>query len=485
MDFRVNYGPWETIFSGVFYSHEVEVVMNPEKYFLTIVYEKKDGEKTGALVDGHKALVARGQIDSFIQTLPKKCFGVSKTNGTRNSKMLFISTEAIFVDFKQDDFVRDIDNLIKKSFDTIGTIIELAKSSSLELRETSMSPEAEYAPILGDPFMARSLLSGLKKTAMELIDLGDTKIGKRYYNKIQIGLGKNREIIKEDLENLERTQIIGNKNETNYATYILTENFLLENTQAIIFDSEEYFSGLGIASKNEKELSDDLVDYEPAGFPIKKFVAKENVKIPFSNIDLKLFFDKMKVADKKLEKIFDKKVDAGTPEEFLEEIKGFEELNEFEKLKLERIIKIISSNLKGLFGKESNIEEILKKWPGSLGRATIIDTSKLNDKEKMYFVIGLMREIEKQKKEKEVVIVLPSAGELARESQGKIEEEILSLENKGYGFILASNKSLKKTEGTNSATINIVSGKDVAISIKNKKNYRAKLRASLSGEAKI
>jgi hypothetical protein len=485
MDFRVDFGPWETIFSGVFYTHEVEVIMNPEKYFLTIVYEKKDGEKKGALVDGHKALVARGAIDSFIQTLPKKCLGISKTNGTRNSKMLFISTEAIYVDFKQEDFVREIDNMIKKSFDNINTIMELAKSSSLQLKETSMAPEAEYAPILGDPFMARSLLSGLKKTAMEMIDVGEAQIGKKYSNQIQLGLGKNRGIIKEELENLERTIIIGNKNETNYALYILTENFLLENTQAIIFDSTNYFSGLGTASKNEKELREDLVDFEPAGFPTKKIIAKETIKIPFSNINIKLFFDKMKVADKKLEAIFEKKIDAGTPEEFLEKIKELDDFNEFEKLKLERILKIISNNFKGLFGKESNIEEIIKKWPGSLGRATIIDTSKLSEKERMYFSLALMKEIEKQKKEKEIIIVLPEAGELSKESHGEIEEEILSLENKGFGFLLASNKNILKTEGTNSAKINIVNGKDIAVSIKNKKNYRVKLRASLSGEPKI
>jgi len=31
--FKINYGPWETIFLGKFYTHDVEVLMNPEKFF--------------------------------------------------------------------------------------------------------------------------------------------------------------------------------------------------------------------------------------------------------------------------------------------------------------------------------------------------------------------------------------------------------------------------------------------------------------------
>jgi len=45
MDFRINAGPWQTIFNGKFLGHTVEIVSNPEKYFLTLVYDEKDGEK--------------------------------------------------------------------------------------------------------------------------------------------------------------------------------------------------------------------------------------------------------------------------------------------------------------------------------------------------------------------------------------------------------------------------------------------------------
>ena len=170
MDFKINFGPWETIFKGKMYDHEVEIVMNPEKYLLTLIYDIKDGKKVGVLVEGQKALVAKGEMGSFIQTLPKRCVGIIKTNGEKTNKMLFISFNPIYVDFKQEDFERKIDNAIKKSLDNIETIIELGKTSSLILTETSMAPETDYSPILGDPFMARSLLSGLKKTEQAIIE---------------------------------------------------------------------------------------------------------------------------------------------------------------------------------------------------------------------------------------------------------------------------------------------------------------------------
>ncbi len=487
MNFKVDFGPWETIFQGTFYGHEVEVVMNPEKYILTIIYEKRDNQKIGALVDGHKALVARGNIDAFIQTLPKKCIGITKTNGDRTSKMIFISFNPIYLDFKQEDYVRKLDNEIKKSFENIDTIIELAKSSSLQLKETNLAPETEYTQILGDPFMARSLLSGLKKTAMELMDFSESAYKPKSSLKIQLGLTKNREIVKEENENLYRTIIIGNKNSTNYTSYILTENFLLESESAIIFDSENYFEGLGSASNNAKELKEEMIDYEPAGFPIKKFKAKETIKIPLKYVELNLLFDMIKLADKEINTTI-KNTETYTIEEYLKRIPELKELNDFKKLKLERVMKIIQKEYAGLFGMNNDSEEIIKKWPGSLGRATIINTSNLSENEKTIFTIGLMKNIEEEvrkKNEKGIIIVLPNSNQILQKGGKIIIEQIINLQNLGIGFIISTEKELKEIQETNTAKINIVNGKDIAVSIKNKRNYRLNLRPSLSGEVKI
>ncbi|MDD4251330.1 MAG: hypothetical protein PHX27_04030, partial [Candidatus ainarchaeum sp.] len=410
MDLKISYGPWETIFSGKLYTHEVEVLMNPEKYFITIIYDIKDGRKTGALIEGHKALVAKGHMGSFIQTLPKRSMGITKTNGDKTTKMFFISFNPIYVDFKQEDFVRKIDNEIKKSFSNIETIIDLAKTSSLILNETSMSPETEYAPILGDPFMARSLLSGLKKTAMELIDFSSAgQITND--NIIQLGLNKKREIIKEEIKNLYRTIIIGNTNiEINYANYILAENFLLEKQSTIIFDSTNYFEGLEKSSKNDRILKEELVAYEPAGFPVKKFKAKDNIKLSFDSINFEIIFDLLKIKDNDLKKIISNYNGLySTPQELIDQISTIQELSEYKKLKLERIIRIIDKTYENFFGTNTQISELTKKWAGNLGKATILNIKELTKEEKIIFINTILKELLveiKNTNEKNIIIII-------------------------------------------------------------------------------
>lgn len=488
MDFKIDFGPWETIFQGKLFNHEVEVIMNPEKYFITIIYDIKEGKKIGALIDGHQALVAKGHMSSFIQTIPKKSIGIIKNTGEKTTKMLFISFNPIYIDFKQEDFVRKIDNEIKKSRDNIETMIELGRTSSLILKETNMVPETDYSPIIGDPFMARTLLSGLKKTLDENDNFTEVNIKKEGI-KIPLGLSKNREIIKEEIENLFRTTIIGNnKKEINYTMYILAENFLLENKTLIIFDTNNYFEGLGQSSKNENELKENLIEYEPSGFPIKKYKSKENLKISFDDINFSILFEMMKIKDEKIKKtIIEQKTEYSKPIELIEKIKEMKELNEFEKLKTERILKIIELNYKNFFEKNEEIKEIIKKGQGNLGRATIIDINEMNNEEKIIFINAMLKKISKEiktKNETNIIIFLPELENFKTGKQNLINS-IISLENIGIGFVFGTSKEINELKENNTAKINIVNGKDIALSIKNKRNYRIILRPSLSGEPKI
>ena len=110
MDFKLDYGPWEPIFVGTTYGHEVEIVSNPENFYIVIVYDVEEGRKKGAVIEGYKAFYAKGQLESFIQTLPKQCLGIGKNIGERTSKIFFLSFEPFYVDFKQEDYSRRIDN---------------------------------------------------------------------------------------------------------------------------------------------------------------------------------------------------------------------------------------------------------------------------------------------------------------------------------------------------------------------------------------
>ncbi len=474
---------------GTFRGHSVEILENGEHFFITIIYDEREGKKVGALVEGHKALIARGSAEAFIQTTPKPAIIIEKTLGDDTFKLFFISTDSTYIDLKQEDYLRKVDRLIKKGQEDVGTVTSLAKASSLELIEVDMTPESEYSPVLGDPFTARTLLSGLKKSALELIDLGDG-IAPMSKTMIQLGINKKREIIKEKNVNLFKIIITGKEKGRLYATYIIAENFLLENRTGIIFDDTGYFSGLNTASKNDLELKEELVDFEPAGFPVKQFIAKKDLKISMGDSDLYLLLQMIGTGDDALSKniaLGALKQSFEKPEELLGKINNLSELNDFQKLKAERLIQIIRQEYGELFGKSISIAELTKKWPGNLGRATIINTKELNENEKIIFIQTILRLLDKEVKNERndrIMFFIPDADETLGNISKKLMGVINRLEGLGIGFVFGAQKFMPQLDDIINARIDVVEGRDVAISIKGDKNYRVILRPSLSGDPK-
>jgi hypothetical protein len=492
MDFRLDYGPWETIFTGQTYGHEVEIVTNPENFFIVLIFDKRDGKRMGAVVEGYKALYARGQMESFIQTLPKTSFGVEKSLGDKTGKIFFLSFDPFYIDFRQEDFTRKIDLAIKRIDEGTQTIIDLAKASALDLLELTTVPKTDYAPILGDPFFIKTLVAGQRGPDLAKIDL--SKGNYLYEEKapsIQLGLSKTREIIKETSSNLKRTQILGTGSALRYSMYILSENLLLENIPLIIIDSTNYFDGLGLATSDSFALKEELVEFEPMGFPMRQLTAKESIKVSLKDTDLFFVLDLLGMNDPEFQKnisLLAVALRSTTPEELIEKILQTKELSDYDKLRAERILRIIAKKFNGLFGEDVPSAELTKLVPGKLGRAVIIDTKPLSKEEKILFTHTILRQLTKSFSETQqgnCTLILPDAGQLFEQSKEKTSTALMRLENRGVGIIFGAEKDVpEELDKTLTAKMSIVSGKDVAVSIKSKRNYRVILRPSLSGKPK-
>lgn len=494
MDFKLDFGPWETIFSGSTYGHEVEIVSNPEHFYLVLIFDKREGRRVGAVIEGYKAYYAKGAMESFIQTLPKPSFGIEKTIGDRTGKIFFLSFDPFYVDFKQEDFSRKIDIAIKKVDESAVTIVDLARASSLDLKDLSTIAKTDYSPILGDPFTMKALIAGQKPSDLSKIDLSQTVNldAQTSGPMIQLGLNKAREIIKEPIESFKRTQIVGQGVALQYALYIITENLLLENMPVIIFDSIDYFDGLSIASNDSASLKDELVDYEPLGFPLRQFNAKDTIKVSLKDTDLIFVLELIGLADLEFQKnlsLFSFTARTNTPEELIQKVIETKDLSEYEKLRAERILKIIEKSFKGMFGPEMPPTELTKPIPGKLGRALVIDTRNLNKEEKVLFMHTIIRQLTKsvvQNQPTNCMLVIPEAGLLFEQNSQKATTALLRLENRGIGVVIAAEKDLPdELSSTMNAKINIVAGKDVAVSVKGKRSYRVNLRPSLSGSPRV
>ena len=493
MEIKLDFGPWETIFAGTAYGHEVEVVTNPEHFYLVFIYDKRDGKKAGAVIEGYKAYIARGSMESFLQTMPKTCFGIEKNFGDKTSKIFFLSFEPFYVDFKQDDYTRKIDNIIQKTDEGASTIIDLARASSVDLKELSVSAKSDYAPVLGDPMAIMGMVLGRKENQLSKMDVSQKDdFIEEVAPMLQLGLSKTREIIKEPSKNIYRTQIIGEGLAQYYALYVLAENMLLENIPVILIDDESYFEQLGGVSRHGTDLKEELVDFEPMAFPVKSFKAKETITVSIKDADLVFIFELMGLVDNEFSKkisLFGFTAQANTPLELIQKILESSEINPYEKLRAERMLQIVNLSLQKVFGKAVPAEEITKTIPGRLGRAVIINTKKMTIDEKTVFIHILVRQLTKSASEANktrAVVMIPNFSQLLIQNPQRVTNSITRLENRGVGIILGCNQELpEEIAQTITTKMSIVSQKDVAVSVKGKRNYRITLRPTLSGDPKV
>ncbi len=493
MDIKLSYGPWETVFAGLAYGHEIEIVTNPDHFYLVIIYDKKDSKKVGAIIQGYKAFYAKGQMEAFIQTLPKSCFGIEKNIAGKSAKIFFLSFEPFYSDFKLDDYGRRIDSSIKMLEDNSITLVDLARTAAVDLKELSMVSKADYSIVLGDPFTLMAIFLGKRDTQLSRIDINNqSEMIDEVSPLIQLGLSKTREIMKELSANLYKTQLIGKCPELCYLSYIIAENLLLENYPVLIFDEDGYFSQLGVVSTHSTELRDELVDFEPMAFPIKPMLPKESAFVSLKDVDLFFVLEMLGLKDAEFQKnlsLFSFASQVNTSHELIRVVLDTKEMTDYEKLRAERMIMIIDKTFPRLFGEATPIDELIKTIPGKLGRAVIFDTRKLSLEEKVIFTHAIFRQITKsasESKKLNCVLIAPKLDDLLRQNEQRVATTISRLESRGIGVIIGSSKELPNSiSQAMTVKASIISGKDVAISVRGKRNYRVILRPTLSGDPKI
>lgn len=493
MEMKLDFGPWESIFYGTVYGHEVEVSTNPDHFFIIMIYDKLEGKRIGAVVEGYKAFLAKGPMEALIETMPRTCFGVEKNFGEKTSKLFFTAFDPFYLDFRQEDYTRKIDNMIRATEENSATIIDLARAAAVELRDLGMSPKTEYAPLLGDPMAILSMAIGRKENPLSKMDLGEKReVLEETAPLIQLGLSKTREIVKESARNIYRSNIIGDSAAQKYASYIIAENMLLENTPVIIIDDENYFSQMGVVSTDPTMLKEELVEFEPMAFPVKALDAKEEIQVSIKDADLIYLLEMMGLKDIEFEKnlsLFGFAAQADTIGELIEKTLGANDLNDYEKLRAERMLKLVEQQMPRMFGGAIPNEELAKTIPGRLGRAVVINTKKLSKEERAVMIHTLFRQLAKaasETKQTNCAFIVPDIDELVRINPERASNAIMRLQNRGIGLIAGSETELPaEISRSASAKISIVTGKDVAVSIKGKRNYRINLRPSLSGAPKI
>jgi hypothetical protein len=491
----VGNGPWDEIFSGNLEGFQVEMHSNPESLLLITVIEKENEEIKGAVIEIYKVFHAEGSIEDFIETLPKEATVLFKHEPKETIKFLLLSSSPSYVKYEEDPFCNEADELMKKVNTSSSMIKDFSKAYDLQLTELNKAPERIKSSFFSQPLIAPILfpkeIEGKTPTRKKMTGKGV----------IMLGLTKANTMINEPIELMMKTTIFGSTpKDRKHVIHLIAEGALMSSIPVIIFDWDKSFIGLNKPNPEAKVLKEYNVDLEPIGFPVKHFT-RDDVSVDLNLVSVKGLLELIGMKEGEEQRMIAKLIKETRPESMQELIasakKMFlrDESKVANKYRTIRILSLLEVKYKGLFKGKNDIKEISKNWARSIGRAGIIHMEGLDETASMLLIHNILKSIylEYSKSEEEIgtMVLLPEIKNvLSSKNKTIIATEIIELLDKlksvGAGFALSSDRPIdlrKEIVKISEAEIFLINRNDVGVKVAKSKQFRIKLRPSLSVSA--
>ena len=495
MEFKLSEGPWKEIFTGKFNEYEVEIFTSPDGLILVAIYEQDKGKKIGVVLELYKIFYAIGDVDDFVETLPREVIALTKHDEKVTQKFFLLGSTPTYVKHEENEVIKEVDRLMRKLQTSAKMIKDISKAYDITFKELSECEEG-----IKDAFFSQPLLIPIVATSSHSVTSSKPELTE-FSGETILGLTKEGTIVKEPISLFKKTIITDGKDEDRlHLMRILAESYLIWNTATVIFDWGDSFSGLSSPTKKRDALKKYKVEIEPIGFPMKEFSVPNNVKVDLHTLDshglMELFAAGDGIASDTIIKIIDER-NFKSIKEIVDRIKEVEcggDFSDFQKLRSVRLLRLIDLRYPELFDGKNDIAEISKNWFRGIGRAGIVKLSEIDERASLIIVQSLVRGIlEYYKKEGPTkgiksVIVIPEADKLINsQNENSLSKNIANdldeLGKYGVAYVLGANKNSdlsKKIIGSAEAKLSIIRDNDVGVQLKDRKQYRVLIRPSLS-----
>jgi len=491
-------GPWKKLFDGEFQGHKIEIHKNPESYLLTIVYDIKEEKPTGAILNMYKILTSTGEVEQFVETLPRELVLLSRHFEDTNIKFLLFGSGTTYVPYEKKKMANEVGLLMKHLNTATDLAMEVAKAYDLELVELEKSSEK-----IKDTFFTEPLLMPALSAEGKAPELKATQISKQ--GDIYFGLTREKQRVIEPLDFFLRTMVQGGKYpERKHVLHIVAESFLFANIPLIVFDRKGEFKHLGEPTKDRDFLKKFEIDADPIGFPIVEFKVGKQVFVELRNTHPEGFAEQFGVGEGAIyESIVEllKDDEVKNLEDAIHKVKADELITDvkgYNKYKLLRVLMLMKTRYPGVFQGTYDVNEIAKSWVKAIGRASIIELYENDKRLSLLIIHNILKSLYESRKNVgksrgvQAAIIIPEAWKLLpQKSDSIIGTEIvnllLDLEQCNIAYAMDTEKQidvdLNLFKGSD-AKIDIVGRTDIGIRLPDKKSYRVNARPSLSNQLK-
>ncbi len=184
----------------------------------------------------------------------------------------------------------------------------------------------------------------------------------------------------------------GTKQQRLHALHVFAEDAMQQNANVIIFDTTNSFTGLSRPSSTElNEYVSFSMPGLAAGFPMRELIPGQNAFVSHSSFSTKAMLAPFGLVDTELEKYLEKGMQNAPST-----LPDFSEIdtNQFTKLRLTRVAKLIQTSFQSVFGNSTPIID----QGHSLGKVLHINLSKCSPESSIFFCLGLVKQLEQNEK---------------------------------------------------------------------------------------
>ncbi|AJF60249.1 MAG: hypothetical protein QT03_C0001G0754 [archaeon GW2011_AR10] len=490
--FKLSDGPWKKLFEGAFEENEVNIYSNPKSIILVLIFEKESGKTSGVVVEMFKVFFSVGEVEGFVETLPREIILLTKHDEKETLKFLVLGSRPSYIKWEEQQFMAETDTMLKRLKTSSTLIKDVSKAYDLTLQELSEAHESAQKA-----FFTQPLLVPLLSTSSHETESGIAGIAK---GEIIFGLTKKQEQVLEPINLFNKTIIFGGReHDRRHVLKVIAESALLSSIPVVVLDWNNVFKSLNDASKDLDGLKKYKVGIDPIGFPVKILKPVEEIKVDLNCTNAKGLAEVFGIGDNIITKIIvdtlrDNRVSGIS--ELIEKVKATtpgEEPNIYELNKAVRILSLISQRYPGLFEGKNDYANIVAGTGKSIGRAAIIDLSGVDDRVKLLvghnIFNGLLKQFKgKDKTGKPPVLIVPHAKIfVGAEKASVISAEsiivISELGKIGVGYALEEENALdiaKEVANSTEAKITIIKENDISVQLKGRQSYRVFVRPTLS-----
>ena len=201
--FKLSDGPWKKLFEGAFEENEVNIYSNPKSIILVLIFEKESGKTSGVVVEMFKVFFSVGEVEGFVETLPREIILLTKHDEKETLKFLVLGSRPSYIKWEEQQFMAETDTMLKRLKTSSTLIKDVSKAYDLTLQELSEAHESAQKA-----FFTQPLLVPLLSTSSHETESGIAGIAK---GEIIFGLTKKQEQVLEPINLFNKTIIFGGR----------------------------------------------------------------------------------------------------------------------------------------------------------------------------------------------------------------------------------------------------------------------------------